>query len=244
MSTRPLIAITCSTASPDRYPSGSQDRLGRAYASAIWKAGGAPILIPNLCEDGYPEALLARVDGLLLSGGDDVGPDRFGEEILNDTVEVDHARDAAEIPLARTAVARDIPILGICRGIQTLAVALGGTLYQDIPAQVPEACIHRQTAPRPEATHEIRAAGDCRLYAITGQERLAVNTFHHQAVRGVPKPLRPTAWAPDGVIECVEAPDAAFLIGVQYHPEEMTETQEHAMKLFAAFVQTAGRSRR
>lgn len=234
----PLIAITCGTNAQDAEATAAgraQDRLNATYARAVAAAGGVPVILPNV---GAAEAGLERVDGLLLSGGLDIAPELFGEETLNDTVEVDAPRDATELPLIRAAVERDVPVLAICRGIQSLNVALGGTLYQDIPAQIPSDIAHSQKEGRAVATHGIAVTPGSRLAEIVG-EAMQVNSFHHQALRRIAEGLRVTATAPDGVIEAVEGTGPRFVLGLQFHPEEMTAVSEQARRLFAAFVEAA-----
>lgn len=240
----PLIAITCGTNAQDAEAtaaSRTQDRLNATYSRAIMAAGGVPVILPNIGE-AVAEGLLECVDGLLLSGGLDIAPALFGEERLNETVEVDAPRDATELPLIRAAVERDLPVLAICRGIQSLNVALGGTLYQDIPAQIPSEVAHSQKEGRAVATHGIAVTPGSRLVEIVG-EAMQVNSFHHQALRRVADALRVTATAPDGVVEAVEGMGRRFVLGLQFHPEEMTGVSEQARGTFAAFVEAArGRS--
>lgn len=235
----PLIGISCGTSRHDEHAKTEQDRLNMAYSNAIQEAGGLPIILPNVGDRLDTAALLDRLDGLLLSGGYDVCPAVFGEETLNESVEVDEARDATELPLIREAVHRQTPILAICRGIQSLNVALGGTLYQDLPVQAPSGIPHRQNAPRHAATHSIAIESGSRLAEAVGDTQMEVNSFHHQALRDVADGLKVVAKAPDGTIEAVEAPAHRFLVAVQFHPEEMTGSSEKARKLFRAFVEAA-----
>jgi len=236
---RPLIGVTCGTSALDRREANPQDRLNRAYSHALWAAGAAPVILPNLDDEETAVAYLARLDGLLVSGGYDVCPARYGEATLNATVQVDELRDRAELPLIRAAVERGVPLLAICRGIQSLNVALGGTLYQDIPAQIATPLRHRQSEPRHQPTHTIALQSDSRLAAIIGDTRMEVNTFHHQALKDVAAGLAVVARAEDGVIEAVENPAARFLLGVQFHPEDLVGVCEKSRRLFRAFVEAA-----
>lgn len=236
---RPLIAVTCGTGFTPAWPGKPQDRLFRLYAAAIANAGGVPLVLPCLDHNWLPGALPACVQGLLLTGGSDVGPAHYGAEPHPSTVADDPARDRVELDAIRAFVEADVPVLGICRGIQTLNVALGGTLVQDIATCVPGALPHRQAAARATPTHTIEIASGSRLARMTGAYELAVNSFHHQAVERVADGLVVTARASDGVIEAAEMPGKRFVVTVQYHPEEMEPAAEHARALFAAFVEAA-----
>lgn len=239
MPDRPLILLTTS-AQPDDDPQAPPvDRLGHAYTRAVEGAGGLPVLAPNGLDPAGGERLLERIDGVLLTGGYDVDPAVYSEAVLNDTVVVDARRDALELPLARAAVARGIPLLGICRGIQSLNVALGGTLWQDLPAQMPSPIAHRQSEARSVGTHSVRVEQGTRLARALGGTRVLVNSFHHQAVRHVAAGLRAVAWADDGVVEGVEGEGPGFLLAVQYHPEGMVGVSEEAVRLFRALVDAA-----
>src|SRR5579862_5010702 len=237
---RPLIGISCGTSALDQRAQTEQDRLNRAYSYALALAGATPVLLPNIVEPNQGNAILDRLNGLLLSGGYDVDPALYGESTLNDTVEVDSTRDHYELPLIRLAFTQDVPLFAICRGIQALNVALGGSLYQDIPAQMPAAGAHRQTAPRHEATHSIAVASGSRLAAIVGADEIDVNSFHHQALKGVATELEVVARASDGVVEAVESRSRRFCVGVQFHPEEMVaDADGPARRLFSAFARAA-----
>lgn len=236
---RPLIGITCGTSSLDHQAKNPQDRLNHAYSRAVALAGGIPVILPNAGAMDSPDDVLDRLDGLLLSGGYDVAPGLFGEERLNDSVEIDGPRDEAEMPLIRAAVERDIPILAICRGVQILNVALGGTLIQDLPSQSDTRIRHRQECERHEATHGVSITAGSRLREIIGMAELDVNSFHHQSLKGVAEGLAVAATAADGVVEAVERSPARFLVGVQWHPEEMVEVSDGARRLFESFVSAA-----
>ena len=235
---RPLIGITCGTSALDKSAKTPQDRLNQTYSQAIWEAGGTPFILPNV--DGTTaQHYIPSLDGLLLSGGYDADPALYGEEILNQTVEIDAPRDSAEFPLVHAALRSDIPLFAICRGVQTLNVALGGTLYQDIPAQIPSPIQHRQSESRHARTHSITISPKSRFAQIIGDTQMEVNSFHHQALKDVAASLVIVARAGDRVIEAVENPRARFMLGVQFHPEDLVGDYEKARRLFRAFVEAA-----
>lgn len=231
---RPRIGITCAL----------DHRSGRIstpadYARAVAAAGGLPVLLPPL--PGDPAEALGAIDGLLLAGGVDVDPLEFGEEPLRRSGEIQPDRDRCELPLCRAALARGVPVLGVCRGHQVLAVAAGGTLYQDLPTQVPGCLKHSQQAPRWHPTHTVRIQPGSRLARILPLE-LRVNSFHHQAVRGVPPGWTAAAAAMDGVNEAIESLAHPFAIGVQWHPEAMWDRPYHHNALFQELVAAASRT--
>ena len=193
--------------------------LAQAYYMSVVEAGGTPVVIPSYDDEKALVSLLDTLDGIVLSGGADIDPDYLGEEPL-DCVSINPRRDAQELMLVRLAVDRQIPVLGICRGIQVLAAALGGKLYQDIKSQHDKECIeHSQTIARGLPSHDVRLVKDSLLYGLFGKEVLAVNSFHHQAVKEVPQGFRVTAMAPDGIIEGMESTAFRPILGVQWHPE-------------------------
>ncbi len=217
---------------------------------AVEAAGGeAVLLLPGAVEPS--ERTLDGLDGLLLTGGADVDPRHFGERTRDGwDVDVDPERDALELPLARAAVQRDLPVLGICRGVQVLNVAMGGTLSQDIDREVTgqQHWSHQQqkshpAAPPDAAIHDIEVAPGSRLREILGGDRLGVNTFHHQAIAAPAPGLDVTARSTErqgaGVIEAVESPGHRFVVGVQWHPERMWKKSEANARLFAALVDAA-----
>lgn len=209
----------------------------QSYIRALIAAGATPLLIPPGLDDAALEAVCARLDGLLLTGGADLDPALYGEERLSICGEIEPERDALELAITRMALARDLPTFGICRGMQTLNVACGGALYQDITAQRPGAFEHAQTAlGRSHRAHAISVAHDSRLGAILGAERVEVNSLHHQAVSRPGAGVRIVAQAEDGVAEAMELEGRRFALAVQYHPEELVETDPYSRRLFAAFV--------
>ncbi len=210
------------------------------YIEAVARAGGIPVLIPV----GYPlerlAELRARLDGLLMSGGGDIDPALFGGQPHPSVNGIDAGRDSLEIPLTRMAVETGWPFLAICRGVQVMNVALGGTLYTDILAQLPGALKHGLWGvyPRDYLSHEVALQAGSRLADIFGEERIGVNSFHHQGVERVAPGLAVTASAPDGLVEGLELREHPFAVGVQWHPECIPQA-ENMQRLFRAFVQAA-----
>jgi putative glutamine amidotransferase len=214
-------------------------RLRDDYVRAIEKAGGLPlVLAPGRPEDAAD--FLDRLDALVLSGGADVDPVHYGEERHPTVTSVHAGRDAFELALAREAMERDFPTLAICRGHQLLNVASGGTLVQDIPSQWTAASNHDPDTERWECCHEVDVLPGTRLRAILGSERVAVNSFHHQAVRRLGDGFVLSArGSDDGVIEGMERPDRRFMIGVQWHPESFWDRPRGFQPLFEALVNAA-----
>lgn len=210
------------------------------YSNAVERAGGAPILIPLHLSEETLQAIYSRIDALLLAGGVDVHPKEFGEEVEAFCGEIDTARDETELRVTRWALADGRPVFGICRGIQMLNVAAGGSLYQDIPAQLQTTQNHsyRSGDPYNLRAHPVEIEPGSRVARWLGTPEILVNSLHHQSVKQVAPGLRVIARSPDGVIEAVESEDDRFLIGVQWHPELM-EDDERFGKLFEAFVESA-----
>ena len=210
-------------------------RLGMPYLRAIELGGGIPVVLaPETPE--LAEAMLDRLDGLCLAGGPDLDPLAYGagerHALLGPT---DRTVDAAELALAHGADARRLPLLGICRGLQAMNVARGGTLHQHVGA-------HRQATPATESVHDVAVAPGSLLAGLTGAAALAVNSFHHQAADVLGRGLLVSATAPDGTVEALEDPSRPFLLGVQWHAEGMLERPEHRA-LFEALVEAAAAPR-
>ena len=203
--------------------------LAQGYYMSVLEAGGTPVVIPPYDNERALVSLLDTLDGIVLSGGADIDPEYLREEPL-DCVSVNPRRDAQELLLVHLAVARQIPVLGICRGIQTLAAALGGKLYQDIRTQHDRPCIeHSQTIARGLPSHQVSLEKDSLLYGMFQKNTLDVNSFHHQAVKEAPAGFRVTAWGPDGIIEAMESVSFRPILGVQWHPECFLLENDHTM---------------
>jgi len=231
-----MIGVTCALSDqPGRLI------INEDYMQAVIRAGGLPVLLPLTEDKAQWEEMLQRIDGLLLSGGSDVGPEYYGEETLPCCGETAPRRDIQEFYLCRRALEMDLPILAICRGHQVLNCALeGGTLYQDIAAQYGEALKHpRYEVPR-DQVHEVTVEKDSRLHRITGLSTLKVNSRHHQAIKAVGKGAVISARATDGLIEGIEMPDKKFVVSIQWHPESLSDYAPDAQALFNAFVAACG----
>jgi putative glutamine amidotransferase len=242
MGSPPLIGVTMST-TPDgaRGPTPPRAWLNDAYLHAVQQAGGIPILLSPGLEAAALEAVWSRLDGILLTGGGDVGPRRFGEDRHPTVDEVSDARDRLELEVTERAVQTRRPLLAICRGIQVLNVALGGSLYQDIASDTGSTTAHSQSAPRNQPTHLVKVMGEgTRLGATLGASEIEVNSMHHQAVKRLGRGLREVAWAPDGIIEGIELAGASTLVlGVQWHPEELIANDRAARNLFRTLTAAA-----
>jgi putative glutamine amidotransferase len=241
---KPLIGISCGTFY-DRAWCPPSFGHRQTYVDAILRAGGAPLLIPPVQDELTLRALYDRLDGVLLAGGGDIAPANYGDEPHPQLGTLDPLRDGAELPMARWAAAEGKPVLGICRGVQVLNVALGGSLWQDIPSQIGGELHHNLSYEREDWTHmahPIRIAPDSQLRALLGVDTMTINSLHHQSVRSIAPGLRAVAWAPDGVVEALEGSGDSFLIGVQCHPEALQDSADPRWRaVFAAFVQSCAR---
>jgi len=216
-------------------------RSQEAYAKAVMDAGGIPVLIPSMiAEDGW-DALYSRLDGILFSGGGDIGLEHSPGEPHPRITEVDPTRDSVEMKLVHASASDGKPFLGICRGSQVLNVALGGTLYTHIPDQLPNALDHSYPGDmRTVLVHEVKIEEGTRIAEIFGEPILKVNSLHHQGLKDIAPSLRVAGHAPDGLVEAVELPDHPFGVAVQWHPEWLTD-QESTRNLFRKFVEAAGK---
>jgi putative glutamine amidotransferase len=246
MTHRPVIGVTTQTLHaidgiPAALPASAV--MNQRYYQAVAAAGGAPVLLPLL--DG--DALRGAYDvcaGILLPGGVDVDPSCFGEAAHPSLGRTDPARDRVEMQLTKWAVEEGKPLLGLCRGLQVINVALGGTLYQDLAAQCPTAIRHDYFPghgfARDHLAHDVTLAEGSRMSQLMGAARIPVNSMHHQGIRTMAPSLAAAAVAPDGLIEAVESPHDPFLVGVQWHPEVFDTPASPMRRLFRAFVEAAG----
>jgi putative glutamine amidotransferase len=216
--------------------------MGKGYVESIIAAGGVPLMVPVTLGERDMRALYERCAGVLLAGGGDVDPVEYREPLHEKTERIDRDRDRTEILATHWAVADDKPLFGICRGIQSINVALGGTLVQDIPSQWPDAVHHDghyDGVRRDEVLHHVRVEPGTLAMWILGQSDVGVNSFHHQAVKQLADGFTITARSPDGVVEAMELPGKRFAVAVQWHPEEMTTSRADMLNLFVAFVDSA-----
>lgn len=233
MTGRPRIGISLDVdATISRY------ELKRTYVDAVLGAGGLPILVPFVA-GAEADAFLSLLDGLVLSGGAfDVPPALYGEEVRPACGPLVPERTDTELRLLRAALAQGLPVLGVCGGMQLLNVALGGTLYQDLPTDAGLRG-HQQPAPKDVPSHDVEVVAGTRLAGLVGAGRLRVNSTHHQAVRAVAPGLLVSARSPDGVIEGIELPGRPFALGVQWHPEAALRHEPRHAELYRALVQAA-----
>ena len=245
---QPVIGITPDVATaPTAMPGGKGEPLlvlQERYTRAVQQAGAVPIVLPITGSRATTRAMLDRVDGLVVSGGNfDIHPNFYGEKPIDGLGIVRTERTEFELDLISLALKRDLPILGICGGAQAINVALGGSLYQDIGTQIAGAGEHQQRALKDRGGHEVVIHSGTKLRRIVGRASLEVNTTHHQAVKKLGKGLVVNATADDSVIEGIESNHHAFVLGVQWHPEFLVQRDGAQRKLFAAFV-TSGHAKR
>jgi putative glutamine amidotransferase len=236
MSNRPIIGVTLDAEQPGGYSKYPWYALRTNYAEAIAGAGGLPLALPHL--PALATEMLDAVAALVVTGGAfDVDPALYGDATRHASVTLKQNRTAAEMALVQGALARGMPVLGICGGEQLLAVALGGSLIQHIPASVPDALAHEQPNPRHEPGHEVAIVPGTHLHRIVGCKLMAVNSGHHQAVRSAGPRAVVNALAPDGVIEGIEDGSQRFCLGVQWHPEYLISAADR--RIFDALVAAA-----
>ncbi|WP_299025805.1 gamma-glutamyl-gamma-aminobutyrate hydrolase family protein [uncultured Thermanaerothrix sp.] len=228
---KPLIGITlgCKFKDQDRWFA-----ISETYVAAVERAGGVAVLLPALLDDEALQGARQRLNGLLLTGGADVDPALYGGGWHPKVYGVDARRDATEIALVRLAAQTGWPFLGICRGIQVINVALGGTLYADLPEQLGSRVAHWSE----EMGHLVQIEPDSRLANLVKASEIQVNSYHHQGIERLAPGLRAVGWSPDGLIEAVEVPGHPFGLGVQWHPERRLDSSQHLV-LFEALIQAA-----
>ena len=236
---KPRIGLSCFD---DPQPRAVYVSLSSHYTRSVADSGGIPFVIPQSEDEAMAENYVAALDGLLLTGGKDIDPLYYGQEPMAGIGAFDALRDAWELALFAAAVKKGIPIVGICRGHQVINVAMGGSLFQDLKLQKPDANPHSPAEfPVDRLYHSIAISEGSRLHRIFGKKALRVNSFHHQAVENLAPGLVATAWSPDAVLEGFEAKDSErFILGVQFHPETLTRRFPEFLKLFGAFVEACG----
>jgi putative glutamine amidotransferase len=239
----PRIGVTAAlkeeSGSVAQEPSKRFVRTDLDYVEGVSEAGGLPVVIPPSLTLRAAEDLLDGLDGLLLSGGPDLDPAYYGEEPIPELGTTIPGWDALEMGLLGLALERGMPIFGICRGMQMLNVALGGTLYQDVPSQLGAGVInHCQTTPKHQVAHRVEVLDHSYLAEVTGRQSVGVNSYHHQGIKGLADALTVTARSADGVIEALESRDFSdrWLVGVQWHPEGMRDNGTGHRSLFEAHV--------
>lgn len=231
---KPIIGITSRNEIVDGT---ARNMINYTYIRAVEKSGALPVVIPNLKDTVDAGDMLKRIDGIIFTGGEDLSPLLYGEEPIKDTVDISYKRDSFEMALFKGAYKKQIPILGICRGLQLINVSLGGTLYQDIPSQIKGAHGHRSSYDIEGGYHSIYTYKDTILFDIFGEEKLVVNSQHHQSIRELGLGLKVNAKSPDGVIEGIESTTLEnFVMGVQFHPEAMAWRDEKFLDIFFYFT--------
>lgn len=225
-----------------QWDGGERTGLNSAYVRSVLAAGGVPLVLSPILGPAYAARALDGVDGLVLTGGEDMDPAWYRMEPHPKANPPSRERDLFELALLATARQREIPMLGICRGIQVLNVALGGTLWQDLPSELVGAVDHSPEAARSDRTHVVRLQAGSLIASALGGTEVRVNSFHHQAIRDLAPKLVATGWTEDGLIEAVEgAPGEPWLLAVQWHPEEMhAEVRSPDRGIFRALVERAG----
>ncbi|MEJ7837784.1 MAG: gamma-glutamyl-gamma-aminobutyrate hydrolase family protein [Thermomicrobiales bacterium] len=240
---KPRIGITPSPSTDDLgYATFYRFALSDTYVRSVIAAGGIPVILPTIVED--VEESLHGLDGLILSGGGDIDPARFGDtDVHHNTYGIDDPRDQYEIAAYTIARQRDLPVLCICRGIQVMNVVVGGDLFQDVTDQIPNSIIHRQTElgkTRDDTSHTVTfESGENPVREIAGKDSIETNSYHHQSIRNVAPELRLAATTSDGVVEALWDPQMRFGIGVQWHPEMLAAHRPEHAAYFQALVTAA-----
>ena len=227
---KPVIGISCS------YVGDNHSSLRKTYSESVRNAGGIPVIIPITDDESALRDAVSLLDGLILSGGEDVHPNYYNEDPIEELGEVNPTRDLYDLCLIRLAMEKDLPLLGICRGFQIINVAFGGTLYQDIPTQYNTSINHSQKVPSNIPTHSITLLPSSMIANVTGKQELETNTFHHQAIKEVAPDFRVTAWATDSIPEAIESTTGRPIWAVEFHPEGQAIHGDSTMLSFFNFL--------
>ena len=231
---KPVIGLTCIQAN---VKGKKVNTINDHYFQRVLKAGGVPIILPTVTDKETIREYINMVDGLVFTGGHDVWPPIFGEEPVRQVVEITYERDRFELMLFQEAYSQKIPILGICRGLQVVNIALGGTLYQDLYTQVDNPGGHSGGYDPEEPYHSIEIEDSSIMKEIYRKDKVYVNSEHHQAIKRLGENLRVTSRARDGIIESVESTNDRFVLGVQYHPEAIAPKYSEHQELFNRFME-------
>ncbi len=232
---KPIIGLTTFINEKDGYNS-----VSRNYINSVYAAGGMPVNIPIVENEKDYDAYLGMLDGIIFTGGGDISPRYYGENPLRQVNAMSSIRDEWELGLFKKAYEKNLPMIGICRGIQLINVALGGSLYQDINEQIPSSLGHYpKETQMDELYHSVNILKESDLYHILGLDKIYVNSFHHQSVKILGSDLAVAATSEDGIIEGIEATDSRFLIGVQWHPEALSKRYPIFLELFKKIVSAA-----
>lgn len=240
---KPLIGVTAGEVYNRDYP-WSPVTYGQrhSFIDAVIAGGGVPVILPLTKDKSVIDEVSARLDGLLLSGGNDISPVMYGEKPGKRLLDPSIFRDNIEKQLLKNALEKDIPVLGLCRGMQFINIFHGGTLYQDIPVDLPDKFNHESSNEAQDIEHKahiVNLEKDSKLYKIVGLKTIDVNTHHHQSVKKLGKGLKITGYSQDGIVEALETDDDRFIIGIQAHPESLGRVIPDWEKLFTAFVEAA-----
>jgi len=238
---RPLIGVPTGREKSQRFFGLPLYIMNQTYVRTLENLGALPVLIPLQMSEATLRGIFERLDGILLPGGEDIDPGHYGEERHPQLGSTDQERDRTELLLARWAIEEGLPLLGVCRGAQVINVVCGGTLYQDLTSQMPELQKHDYFPPtfeRFRISHQVAIEPDSRLARSLGHVH-EVNSMHHQGIRRLGAGLRAVAVSEDGLTEAVEVPSLPFVVGVQWHPEELAKTDQHSAGLFYDFVSAA-----
>lgn len=234
---KPIIGIT-----PIYDPEKESFWMLPGYMHALENAGALPVMLPMSSDEQIIKKIMSSVDGILFSGGHDLNPSLYGEEMLPQCGRYIAPRDESEKKLMKYSIVADMPMLCICRGFQLLNVVLGGTLYQDIPTQLVSDMVHRQGKPYDKPVHSVMINEGTPLYDLLQTDKLDVNSRHHQGIKDLSPMLAVMAEAPDGLAEAVYIPGSNFVWGVQWHPEHMHSVSRESRRIFEAFTVACGRS--